>query len=120
MQVEERLAAASLYRSAAGRWIGWIPSPQGVFKVNFDAAFYDDGASLACVICDDRGSLLLAARWNCMCCDVLEAETRATWRSICLLSAQFQNELLWLEGDAQVVVQGADRKRVDIKTLSAH
>ena len=72
--------------SAGSERVCWVPPLRNVLKANFDAASWENGnSSVACVVRDHTGALLLAAGFQCDNNSSEETETRAAWETIYLL-----------------------------------
>jgi len=85
-QVLERLVAdeAQGFSCATGmKWVRWTPPPADVLKVNFNAALWDDGcSSVACVVRNSAGKLLLVAVWSCEYREIVDAGWSCEYRKI--------------------------------------
>ena len=85
----------------------WVPLPINILKANFDAASWENGcSSAACVVRDHTEALLLAAGFLCYSNLIEEAKMRVVWETIRLLYAYYPDRQVWVEGDAQSVIQG--------------
>ena len=83
----------------------WIPPTMNVYKANFDASWWEDGrATLACVVRNHSGTLLLVAGWECHCASA-EAELIAAWQTTGLWKDRFSGKKLWIEWDALSIIQ---------------
>jgi len=87
-------------------WVFWVPPLRNVLKANFDVASWENGnSSVACIVRDYTGALLLAAGFLCDSNSSEEAKTRAACETICLLRGYYPDRQVWLEGDTLTVIR---------------
>ena len=57
------------------------------------------------VIRDARGAMLMAAGYLCDETSILQVERRGAWEALRLCPLHFSGQLVWLEGNALVVIK---------------
>ena len=65
----------------------------------------DGAATMACVVRNETGQLLIAAGWSGVYLTAEETELRAAWEIIRLIKEKFSGDKVWLEGDAIEVIK---------------
>ena len=69
------------------------------------------------MIRNNVGELLLVAGMHCECTSVGDAEMRAAWEAIRLFRLHFNDEQVWLEGDALSVISDLQTCESPIKSF---
>lgn len=90
--------------------ISWTKPPQGSYKLNIDAAFFEDGkVATGAVICNDRGEAVAGAAeeiFNVLCLATTEA--RALEKRLALVE-QLGCSPIIVESDSMELVQLCNR-----------
>ena len=99
----------------------WLPPPEGVYKANFDAAFFGSSGTvgIGVVVRDSKGEIIAALSQK-----ILEPHSVDAAEALaCSRAVVFAKELCLLsvivEGDSMQIVQAASNKRANL-TLFGH